>query len=246
MERRGGSLFATGRVCVSPLLFLTGLLLVAGCSRSGDFGRNGTPRELSTVDPAVTGGISVSSFNLTDDERHLRDLARGLIAGPNQPSRALFVVSPPLNGAAAAERYVHDLVNGPYRSVVARYSRLIDDTRNDMLRLEPFFLVARRVADLDMKRERSLPHVSELSQEEALNAHRRVRENMMLIAEVHRIMIERTQIYRRALERLVIALPSPLAVEAERQRLELERRLAQIRIFADGPAKAVPQATVSK
>jgi hypothetical protein len=54
--------------------------------------------------------------------------------------------------------------------------------------------------------------------------------------------------YRRALERLVIALPSPLAVEAERQRLELERRLAEIRVFASAPQRsaAAPQPIVSK
>jgi hypothetical protein len=62
-----------------------------------------------------------------------------------------------------------------------------------------------------------------------------MRENMMLIAEVRRVMVERAAMYRIALERLVITLPSPLAVEAERQRIELERRLAEIQLFASEP-----------
>ena len=112
-------------------------------------------------------------------------------------------------------------------------------------------MVARRIADLDLKRERSLPHVSRLTEAELLNAKRRVRENMMFIAEVHHVMIERAVMYRTALERLVIALPSPLAVEAERQRIELERRLAAIQLFAgapppDAPISLAPRPLVSK
>jgi hypothetical protein len=65
---------------------------------------------------------------------------------------------------------------------------------------------------------------------------------MMLIAEVHRTMTNRTVMYRTALERLVIALPSPFAVEAERQRIELERRLAEIQVFSTVPTTPARQA----
>jgi len=64
--------------------------------------------------------------------------------------------------------------------------------------------------------------------------HRRLRENMLLVSEVHRTLQERAIMYRFALERLVIALPSPMAAEAERARSELERRLAAIQVFAPG------------
>jgi hypothetical protein len=217
------------------LLLLAVLPLVDGCARTGDFGRGGTPVALPTADPSVTGSVPGSSFPLSDDERQLRDLARGLLTSPNEQSRSLLNMTGAATNADNADRYVQYLVSGPFRSAAARYSRLVDDTRNDITRLEPFFMAARRVADLDMKRERSLPHVSRLTQDELLNAKRRVRENMMLIAEVHRIMMNRVVMFRTALERLVIALPSPLAVEAERQRLELERRLAEIRVFASAP-----------
>jgi hypothetical protein len=206
------------------------LSLLGGCAGPGDFGRRGAS-VLNHDDPLPTGSVAASSFPLSDDEQQLRGLARGLLASPYEQSRRLLIASGPDSDA----RYVDNLVNGPFRSAVARYSRLIDDTRNDIVRLEPFFLAARRIADLDVKRERSLAYVSNPTQPELLNARRRVRENMMLIAEVHRVMSERAAMYRQALERLVIALPSPLAVEAERQRRELERRLADIHVFASGP-----------
>lgn len=41
-----------------------------------------------------------------------------------------------------------------------RYSKLIEDIRNDVTRLEPFFASARIVSDLDRKREKSLGYVS--------------------------------------------------------------------------------------
>ncbi|MBX6426445.1 MAG: hypothetical protein IRZ09_11060 [Variibacter sp.] len=219
------------------VLLCGGLLLVGGCARTGDFGRGVGEAELPPAeDPVQTGSVPASSFPLTDDERQLRALARNLLASPSEQGR--FVLSA-VDGAGEhadpAARYVDYLVNGPFRSAAARYARLIDDTRNDLTRLDPFFALARRVADLDRKRERSLAYVTGLTQEELTNARRRVRENMMLIAEVHRVMRERAAMYRIALERLVIALPSPMAVEAERQRLELERRLGEIQVFAVAP-----------
>ncbi len=204
------------------------LFILCGCSLAGLSGRPGDPPQTAARDPQVTGSISI--YAVTEDEQHLRDLARGLIESPLEDERGM-----PTIGEEGEGRYIAYLVDGPFRSAAARYSRLIDDTRNDITRLEPFFLAARRVADLDVKRDRSLPHVSGLTQEDALNAKRRVRENMMLIAEVHRVMSDRVRTYRTALERLVIALPSPMAVEAERQRHELERRLAAVRVFDTTP-----------
>lgn len=211
------------------LLLLSVAAGLAGCARTADFGRD--PSAVSYAEESAPG-TNGSASPLTDDERHLRDLARNLLASPGEQSRSLLGPAPSAQDAHASGRYVQHLVQGPFRSSVARYSRLIDDTRNDIVRIEPFFLVARRVADLDMRRRRAVPYVTGLTAAEERAAERRLRENMMLIAEVHRVMSERAAMYRTALERLVVALPSPLAVEAERQRHELERRLREIRVFA--------------
>ena len=73
--------------------------------------------------------------------------------------------------------------------------------------------------------------MSELSEGEIENALGRIRENRMITAWVHRALHWRLASYRYALERLVIAVPSPLAVEAER----MLRHFEAIVLQADPP-----------
>lgn len=233
------------------LLLLVTLPLFVGCARVGDFGRVEHVAIPPPDESLATGSVAVSLFPLTDEEQQLRALAQNLLTAPAEQARTPSWMGDSDAGRNGPEHYVNYLASGPFRSAAARYSRLVDDTRNDITRLEPFFMAARRVADLDMKRARSLAHISTLTQDDWLNAKRRIRENMMLIAEVRRVMGVRAAMYRRALERLVVTLPSPMAVEAERQRLELERRLAAIEVFAAGPqgsavALEAPGATITK
>ena len=64
---------------------------------------------------------------------------------------------------------------------------------------------------------------------ESDNAQRRIAENALTIDWVYRALHARMASYRYALERFVIMVPSPLAVEAERQLTLLGVRLAQLR-----------------
>ena len=105
-----------------------------------------------------------------------------------------------------------------------RYSKLIEDIRNDVTRLEPFFASARIVSDLDRKREKSLNYVSGLSSEEQQNTVTRIRENDAIQRWVRESVHERVESYRVALERMVIAAPSPMAVDAERALTLLQQR----------------------
>lgn len=211
--------------------------LLAACSYAGDFGR---PRVLPFADltspprpDIVTSALPPSPFPLNDEERELRALAENLLAHPYERFRAHAL---PVAGLAyTADDYAAFLFN-EFDSAAARYARLIDDTRNDSMRIEPFFAVARRVADLDGKRERSLQVLAQPSAAEVSAARLRVHENMALMQEVQRTLQERAAMYRFTLERLVVAVPSPLAAEAERARLELERRVAAIQVVA--PARA--------
>ncbi|HKG01406.1 MAG TPA: hypothetical protein VKB15_12340, partial [Xanthobacteraceae bacterium] len=81
------------------------------------------------------------------------------------------------------------------------------------------------VVDLDRKREKSLAFISGLTVDEAANAAWRVRENALILAWVQHCLAERAASYRYILERLIIATPSPRAVEAERLLVELEARI---------------------
>lgn len=221
---------------------IAALLILVGCNRTGEFGRVPQAEALHDLpagagEPGYTASIG-STAALTDDEQQLRDLARGVLASNHSVEAGwrhglrYSGKSVPESPEAQRRHYADYISRGPFRSVTARYSRLIDDTRDDIARLDPFFQVARRVADLDGKRQRGARALRSLPQPERADTERRVRENMMLMAEVHRTLGERAATYRLALERLVVTAPSPLAIDAERTRLDLERRLTAIAVTA--------------
>jgi hypothetical protein len=199
---------------------------------AGDFGRPKYPwaenlRQGFKEPPPYTAGIPLSPFPFTDEEKELRRLADRLLV-PATDQELSFAYAP----GADYTTYAAFLMDTPFRSATARYSRLIDDIRNDIQRIDPFFMLARRVADLDQKRERSIPHVSLISGGEVTAAHLRVQENIAVMASVHAVLHERVRSYRFALERLVIALPSPMAAEAERILGGLAQRTGDIRVIA--------------
>jgi hypothetical protein len=210
--------------------------LLCGCSGNGDFGR--VKPSLVREDTHAWLGGDVSrrlveppwNHQLTDEERRLRDLAYPLIEPPYDRNKWLSVLSEygrlgrdwPYPDRAA---YASKLFQTPYRSQTARYNKLIEDIRNDVTRMDPFFRVARYVADMDRKRDKSLAYVSNLTAEEHSNTVNRIRENEGIILWVQGSLNERAASYKLALERLVIAAPSPLAVEVERQITLLQQRI---------------------
>ena len=230
-------------------------IFFAGCV--GDFGR---PRPSIFSDNRATAlGIEASAalgqypsyFPLTEYEILMRDLAFNLIAPPydrvmwNQTLAEFYrkAVIPIYGPADLRTGFGLELFGWRYPSDAARYARLADAIRNDMVRIDPFAAAAAQVLDLDHKRDRSLAYVSTVSVEEVVNAKRRIAENAMIVDWVRWCLTERAAGYRIALERLVIAMPSPAAIDAERQLAQLERRLAAV--FA-APVFAPPAAVVVK
>ena len=67
---------------------------------------------------------------------------------------------------------------------------------------------------------------SALTEEERANTQQRMAENRNIVRWVQGSLQERTESYRIALERMVIAAPSPVAVEAERQLGLLQQRIS--------------------
>jgi hypothetical protein len=121
--------------------------------------------------------------------------------------------------------YASRLFTTAYRSQTARYNRLIEDIRNDVNRIDPFFGTARYVLDVDRKREKALAYVSQLTAEERDNTLTRIAENRNIVLWVQGSLAERALSYKIALERMVIAAPSPVAVEAERALTLLQQRI---------------------
>ena len=218
--------------------------MLGGCAQIGDFDRP-RPSVLSSYkaawfgkDNAAPGHVDASLFALTDDEKLLRQFADPLLSPPPEPVRwhgyLAAETDAPLVRPTGFDRteYGRRLTEMPYRSATARYSRLMDDIRNDAVRIDPFAETARRVADIDRKREQSLTYVSALSEGERANAQRRMRENAAIMAQVHRSLSERAMAYHYALERLVVSTPSPVAVEAERALTDLRSRISGVRTAA--------------
>lgn len=207
-------------------------LATPALAQTGDFGRP-KPSLLEGLIPQqfwkgpVTG---YSVYPLTNLEEELRDRSYALIR-PNEPRgkwnvyiagfQIAHLVPPGMTYYDYTE-YARMLLATPARSEASSYLRLIEDMAADGALIRPFVGVACAVADLDLKRERSLVYVSELSDWETGNALGRVRENRLVTAWVHRALHWRLDSYRYALERFVISVPSPLAVEAERALKQLQ------------------------
>jgi hypothetical protein len=221
------------------MLCFAGVLL-GGCS-GGDFGRTRADFRNDDMHSWLGGevtssvGLRPSQFQLTDNERQLRDLAYPLIEPPHsRPAwKSVFgdykpLPSPWRQGAPPFDRtaYGRQLIDEPHRSHASRYAQLIDDVRDDITRFEPFFGTAVRVLDLDRKRNASLAHVSELSPRERADAVARMEENTLIVQWVQQCLERRISSYRWGLERLVIQAPDNMAADADRLIGELAAQTA--------------------
>jgi hypothetical protein len=229
------------------LLALIGATLAA-CS-GGDFGR--TRADMRSDDmhrwlgAEVTSsvGLKPSQFQLTDEERQLRDLAYPLIEPPlSRPAwKSVFgdykALPSPWRQKIVFDRtmYGRTLIDEPHRSHSSRYAQLIEDVRNDITRFEPFFAGAIRVIDLDKKRNASMARVSELSPTEKADAVERMQENSLIIQWVQQCLEQRVSSYRWALERLVIQAPDGMAADADRLIGELAAQTANPPVAAQPP-----------
>jgi hypothetical protein len=227
-------------------------LLLGACAANGDFGRLKPGLVADDIhgwvgrDAARAVGAPVSHYSLTDEERLLRDEAYPLIEPPLDRARWYAIVNE--YGVShhfgwpefRVEEYSVKLMDRHYRSATARYSQLNTDIRNDVLRIPNFFMTARRVLDLDRKRADSVRYVSGLTPGEAGNANARIAENQLVIGWVQRALVQRSEAYCFALQRLVIATPAPMAVEVERSLTLLNTRIAENRVIATGQFAATP------
>ena len=229
------------------LLMLLGAMLAA-CS-GGDFGRT---RESMRSDDMhrwlgaeVTSsvGLKPSQFQLTDEERQLRDLAYPMIEPPlSRPAwKSVFgdykALPSPWRQKIVFDRtmYGRTLIDEPHRSHASRYAQLIEDVRNDITRFEPFFASAIRVIDLDRKRDASMARVSALSPRERDDAVARMQENSLIVQWVQQCLEQRVSSYRWALERLVIQAPDGMAADADRLIGELAAQTANPPVAAQPP-----------
>ena len=217
------------------VLVLAAPFLLGGCGTPNyDFGEvrpllagDDTHDWMGPAAVAQRGGVA-SVYELTDDERVLRDLAFPLIEPPYDRQRwdnVLHEYGQLGNyraGAFDRTAYAGHLLGSYHRSPSSLYSQLTDDIRNDITRMPQFFDTAARVADVDVKRQKSLAFISQLSPGERANALRRNRENALIIQWVRNSIGQRAASYRFALERMVITTPSQQAAQVEMTLNQLE------------------------
>jgi len=236
------------RTIVCALLLAAAGAALAGCS-GGDFGRTRADMRSddmhSWLGVEATGslGLKASQFQLTDEERQLRDLAYPMIEPPlSRPAwKSVFgdykALPSPWRQKVVFDRtmYGRTLIDEPHRSHSSRYAQLIEDVRNDITRFEPFFGCAIRVIDLDRKRDASMTRVSALSPQEKADAVARMQENSLIVQWVQQSLEQRVSSYRWALERLVIQAPDGMAADADRLIGELAAQTANPPIISQPP-----------
>ena len=224
----------------SPVLTALLISMILGGCSGGDFGRtrqdflNDDMHRWIGGEATSSVGLRPSQFQLTDNERLLRDLAYPLIEPPHsRPAwKSVFGDYQPLpspwrqNAVFDRTAYGRMLLDEPHRSHSSRYAQLMEDVRDDITRFEPFFADAVRVLELDKKRNASLALVSGLSPREGADAVARMQENTMIVQWVQQCLERRISSYRWALERLVIHAPDNMAADADRLIGELAAQTA--------------------
>ena len=210
------------------------MLLVAvlpGCSSIGDFGRLSDALVTDDIhawvgeEAAASAGAPISADNLTDDEHTLRDLAFPLIEPPYDRLRWDAVVYEYGTKKSFQRKlwafdptaYYRHLQANCCAPASARYNQLIDDIRNDIVRIEPFFMAARRVVDLDRRREASMEQIASLTSRRTYQrpgAHRREQLDHRLGAQTRSTKDAPVIVLRSNISRS--AEPEPVAAVADR------------------------------
>jgi len=235
-------------------------VLTRGFASAGDLGRADTnfwdglfPKQLylGPVAPLSfpPADMPHSVYPLTDDEASLREQSFSILQPPQHREvwKTLMdswvqATAFPLDILRADPyAYANALIGMPFASEAGRYSRLIDDVGSDYLLLGPFMITACRVVDMDTRRAQSLAHVQGFTEYEINNALARNNENRTLIEGVELTLNDRAWSYRYAVERLVVAVPSPLAVQAERA---AARYAVQVASIAPYLAKCIPPVAI--
>jgi hypothetical protein len=226
----------------APLcLALGGSLALGGClaPHHGDLGRPAPSVWNSAILPYAGGwsawarGEQVSPFHHTDDEIELRNRAWRFIMPAHElqwferelQELVRTRILPVSWQSDDIESYRHALLARPFRSEYSRYRRLAEDALADAALVHPFRVMALRVRQGDAARMEAAERSPEVHPPMPEHAQARVAENDGMIAWVRERLRYRLSVYRSALANLVVELPSPEAVAAERAIAQLEHEL---------------------
>jgi len=203
------------------------VILLAGCSNRGDFGRKEPSFFEDRVLPVTRSligkarGVAVSNYPLTEDENTLRVLSYG-IANPIKRDAVKKTLYRQAHAAGVAEntyeekrRHRHDIgleaaqYNSPYRQHYA----LLYVVKNDVRLTERFIETSRRVYKTDNIRYRRLVSSSDLSDDQISNVTGRLKDNREIVEATLLVLENRVSDYRLDLKHMELRAPGPLERE---------------------------------
>ena len=177
----------------------------------------------------------MSDFNMTDDEKTMRNKAWILIRPPRAKdwvSRELrtarFVglhilteaqwhrVVPVVDTAFDPKQYYKALRASRYASHHGRYDRVITDINQDREAFAAFLPTAERVVTMDEERLAALGRLADMDPRQLEDAYARVDENRRFIGWVWRALQYRMRAYAYAIKRLEVETPSDKVSDANR------------------------------
>ena len=226
------------RTAVKAALLVASLAL-SGCA-GGDLGRarssslNDDMHRWIGVEAVGSIGKRASDFQLTDNERMLRDYAYPFIEPPHsRPAwKSVFgdydAIPAPWRQDVRFDHtaYGRLLLDEPHRAHASRYAQLMEDVRNDLTRIDPFLAVAVVVAGQDDEEVQSELVLHAQSERERAHDIARMNENAIIVEWVQQCLNRRVASYRWALERLVIQAPDSIAADVDRLIGELAAQTA--------------------
>ena len=227
-------------------------LLLGACAANGDFGRLKPGLVADDIhgwvgrDAARAVGVPVSQYPLTDEERQLRDLGYPLIEPPFDRARWYAIVneygvSHYFGWPEFCARGIQRQADGPALPLGDR-ALLPTQHRHPQRRRPDSGLLHDRAPSARSRPQarRELPLRVGATPAEVGNANARIAENQLVIGWVQHALVERSEAYCFALQRLVIATPAPMAVEVERSLTLLNTRIAENRLITTGQFAVEP------
>ena len=224
---------------------LVAFALTACSSTQGDLGR---PERSETMEAFMQTGGAIraklqgelySDFNMTDEEKLMRDKAWILIRPPHaqdwiSPELRSFLPSignvalhvmteaqrtrltPVIDTAFEPKKYYTALRASRYASHHVRYDRVIEDIRQDREAFAAFIPAAEKVVAMDEERMAALSRSADMDPRQLKNAYGRVDENRRFIGWVWRALQYRMRAYAFAIKRLEVETPSAKVADVNR------------------------------
>ncbi len=223
------------------LLSLMGLLTVAACSATGDFGRvRNAPASFLDQRP---GSDLQGNFQIvqTDEEKQMRRTTQRFVStfdGDSWLSRIRFTANALAGEYPTEADYYSWLRSQPFGSSSGRYGALGSEVATDSMTLPAAFSSICAVQQTDNRRAIAAQSLTNVEPETLAQLATRRQENNQYITEFIAVLGFRYDSYSYALEHLLVETPHEAAREVDNKLniLAVQLQVAQANQFCSAPA----------